>query len=253
MDPVRYTVSNGVEEWRLVPKGLYGCHGCKPVVTGFTFVELLIAATMMSVLFVGLSAHLRGGIMVWRQVTATGESLQRQRVTLERLERDLANAFLYDERGGAPPAPDFGSSSMRWFTVQPGSRLSPTAVRVVAYGCRAVDGTPWLWRTAQSVGEVLAGREPSLELLMPGCDALSIRYAYRPPEGAGHTSDALEWLPRWDEGDAHQLPRLVSVSLRFGPGQYPHALLGAAWVRAPQKTIQRVFSVPAGVLKARET
>ena len=37
----------------------------------FTLVELLIAATMMSILVVGLSAHLRGGLTVWRRVTDT--------------------------------------------------------------------------------------------------------------------------------------------------------------------------------------
>src|SRR3989338_7112977 len=68
---------------------------------GFTLVELLIAATMMSVLFIGLGGHLRGGIEVWRQTTQRVDALQRQRVTLDRLERDLANGIVYDARDEA--------------------------------------------------------------------------------------------------------------------------------------------------------
>ena len=68
---------------------------------GFTLVELLLAATLISILFVGLGAHLRGGIIVWRRTTQTGEQLQRRRVAFTRLERDLANAIRYDDRGTA--------------------------------------------------------------------------------------------------------------------------------------------------------
>src|SRR3989338_7951880 len=68
---------------------------------GFTLVELLIAATMMSVLFIGLGGHLRGGIIVWRQTTQRVDALQRERVTFDRLERDLANGIVYDARDEA--------------------------------------------------------------------------------------------------------------------------------------------------------
>ncbi len=74
---------------------------------GFTFVELLIAATIMSVLFVGLGSHLRGGILVWRRATATAETVQRERVGFDRMERDLANAFAYGAtRSTCAPIPD---------------------------------------------------------------------------------------------------------------------------------------------------
>ena len=87
---------------------------------GFTLVELLIAATMMSVLFIGLGSHLRGGIAVWRQTTQRVDALQRERVALDRLERDLANSVIYDQRDtaygveeGKLPPPQFAQPPWR--------------------------------------------------------------------------------------------------------------------------------------------
>ena len=115
--------------------------------SGFTFVELLIAATMISVLIVGLAAHLRGGIIVWQRATQTTEALQRQRVALGRLERELANAIVYDERDaaygsreGQLPSPEFGAHDLRWFTVVPSGKGIST-VRFVTYECKQMGDT----------------------------------------------------------------------------------------------------------------
>jgi hypothetical protein len=83
---------------------------------------------MTSILFVGLGAHLRGGLTVWRHANTATEQLQQRRVAFERLERDLANAFVYDPRpeayGTGPgqlPAPGFASGRFSWFTAVPSS------------------------------------------------------------------------------------------------------------------------------------
>jgi type II secretory pathway pseudopilin PulG len=201
--------------------------------TGFTFVELLIAATMMSVLFVGLGAHLRGGLTVWQQATLRGEALQRQRAAFDRFDRDLANTFVYDGRDGAYgadpgklPPPRFGEDALTLFTVDrlPGGL---SAVRIVTYRCEEREGTPGLWRTSQSVGEARAKLEPAAELLLEGCSALSLRYA-QPGTGDPGT---LEWgVP--DGTGALTLPRLIRVSLELSSGAQ----------------LSRVCAVPSGTL-----
>jgi type II secretory pathway pseudopilin PulG len=201
--------------------------------SGFTFVELLIAATMMSVLFLGLGAHLRGGLTVWRQATVRGEALQRQRAAFDRLERDLANAFVYDSRGeaygteaGKLPTPSFGKDALGYFTVERMSGGLP-AVRFVTYRCEERNGTPGLWRTSQSLGEARAKLEPAAKLLLEGCTALSFRYA-RPRLDDPAT---LEWAPL-TAGALLTLPRLIQVSLERSSGG----------------RLQRVCAVPAGAL-----
>src|SRR3989338_8497054 len=198
---------------------------------GFTLVELLIAATMMSVLFVGLGGHLRGGREVWRQTTRGVDALQRQRVTLDRLERDLANGNVYAPKEaygpgeGEPPPPEFTSTSLAWYTVS--SAVKPPSVRFVTYACESSDGTTGLWRRSQPVGEARAHSEPAQELLLPDCDALSVRYAYAPLD----ESAPLEWGQEWLY--ENELPRLIEVTVRRTTGE----------------PITRLMAIPHGSLK----
>lgn len=180
--------------------------------------ELLIAATMMSVLFIGLGGHLRGGITVWRQTTQRVDALQRQRVTLDRLERDLANGIIYDSNDdaygdtvGKLLPQQFTASSMKWYTVS--SAVKPPSVRFVTYACESSDGTPGLWRASQSVGEARTHSEPAPELLLPGCETLSVRYAYAPADPTA----PLEWRQEWFF--EKELPRLIEVTVRRTTGE----------------------------------
>jgi len=195
---------------------------------GFTLVELLIAATMMSILFVGLGAHLRGGITVWRRAIATGETVQRRHVALERLEQELANAIVYDDREasygegeGALPRPRFEETGLAWFSVAPFGRRPLPAVQFVTYECAQRDGAWGLWRTSQFVGEARARQEPSPQLVLPECEQLSLQYAVFPENPA----EPLEWRSRWEE--PHRgLPRLVDMSVRFVSGDRLTRVMG---------------------------
>lgn len=188
---------------------------------GFTFIELIIAVTMFSVLFLGLGAHLRGGIMVWRRVTATGELRQQQRVSVERMRRDFANAFIYDSREDAPTTPRFGPDAFSWTTVRVGSEYASGAMEHVRYWCGSIDGKTGLWHTRQTVGEVEAGLEALAELLIPDCESMVMEFAYAPEiEG-----EPMQWSSTWEI--AGGLPGLVAVTFN---GK------------------RNLFSVPAGTL-----
>lgn len=201
--------------------------------SAFTFVELLIASTMIAVLFVGLGAHLRGGLTVWQRTTAMGEALQRQRVASDRLERDLANALVFDARkdayGGTTgqlPLPVFGDTTLSFFTVSPMGASGSPAIRFVTYACGEHGGTTGLWRTSQSVGAARArSPEPMPELLLPDCDALAFQYAYLPAPEAGQPGRQplreLEWKSAWpdDADEPLRLPRLVEVSIEVAGRQ----------------------------------
>lgn len=190
---------------------------------GFTFVELMIAATMMSVLFVGLGSHLQGGLTVWHRATATAERLQQQRVAWERLERDLAHAIVFDKRLAAYgetenklPLPTFGETTLAFFTVSSSAARQPATVQFVTYACDTRGGATGLWRTSQSVGQARARNpEPVPQLLLPACEALAFQYAY-----LRLASEELTWESTWPEPDnadePWRLPRLVEVSIRAG-------------------------------------
>ena len=208
---------------------------------GFTLVELLIAATMMAVLLVGLSAHLRGGITVWQRATTTVERLQRQDVALDRLASDLANSLIDDPRpesyGGAPgqlPVPHFTATSAAWYAAQPAAPGRVPSVRFVSYACAARDGTQGLWRTSQSIGEVRTNTEPVPELLMPGCESLTFRYGTQAATDS-HQPDWLAWIEEWPNA-LQAMPRLVEVSMQLAGGHQ----------------VMRLLTIPIGTVHAPE-
>jgi len=208
---------------------------------GFTFVELLIAATMMAILFVGLATHLRGGIMVWQRVTETSERLQRRRVAVEQLERDLSNAFLYDDRDasygtppGTLPAPEFGADHLILFTIQPHTRMQ-SSVRVVRYTCEEQNGIQGLWRMSQSIREAWTSpAQPPQSPLLPDCESLTLQYAYLPSEELESVAwEDLTWSPQWLRDAKRKLPRFIEMTIRL----------------KSDREIHRVFVVPVGVLE----
>lgn len=209
---------------------------------GFTLVELLIAATMMSVLMVGLSAHLHGGLTVWRRATDGGESMQRLRVGWERLERDAANAVRYAESAqygqevGMPPPPRFERSSAAWYAVMGRTAEGLPTVRYVQYLCDDRDGVQGLWRLTQTVNQARTHQTPAAELLMLGCEALTFRYA---SEGPPEQPEPLLWSPLWEEPELY-LPRLIEASMQLADGRQVIRLLAM-----PIGTLPRPEQPPA--------
>ena len=218
-----------------------------PERAGLTLVELLIAAMMMSILFVGLSSHLRGGIMVWRRITQTGDTLQRQRVAVDWLERDLTNAFLYkDERIDVPlPAREFTNSRLAFVTLQPSADQGPAKVRYVTYECTDHDGVKGLWRTSQSIGEARAKREAKPVLLLPHCEGFTVRYAYLAADQSA--PKPLDWHDEWKPDPKDKIPRLLQISLQMTQQNAPQGVQDVATQR-----VQGTSMLPVGELMTFE-
>ncbi len=203
---------------------------------GFTLVELLVAVTMLSVLFVGLGGHLRGGIVAWQRVQEVGDAVQRRRVAWDRLARDLAHAVVYDARqevyGDGPdqlPPPVFGGDALAFYTVRSETYGQLPEVRFVTYRCQAEGGGSGLWRESRGVQETGPG-DPAL--ILPGCETLDVVYAYLPEEGSG--SEKLRWQAEWPDPDGAEplaLPRLMRVTLRVDGG----------------RPMSRLLTIPSGV------
>jgi len=214
-------------------------------ITGLTLVELLMAATVFSILLMGLSPHLRGSVMVWRQTTSTAEQLQHTRVAFDRLGQDLSNAFLFDPTGSWTPPPLFAADRLQFYTVRPSWAVPKPSDQIwfVTYELSQTDeGTTALLRSAQTVREVASSLSgTSAEALAP-LEGWSIRYGYvpeevEPEEGAG-PPPSLQWLAGWN--DLTHLPKLVEVSATFGEG--------SAFLRE----IRQIFIIPSGSVQPSE-
>ena len=202
--------------------------------SGLTFVELLMAATIFSILMVGLSTHLRGGIVAWRRATVTIDELQQRRMALERLTQDLANGVVVETRPDSPVA--FGPEALAFYTVQPVRGMSQDNARVwlVTYHLQQTAETKALVRQAQTIRQAQARLEPQTTQLLAHVERLTIRYGSL-PEG---NEPQIVWRTSWD--DRSQFPQLLEMTVELnGPPILP-------------RTIRAVVVAPSGSLKLTE-
>ena len=218
---------------------------------GLTFVELLLAVTMVAILFVGLGTHLRGGIVVWQRVTQSTQARQGVRMAIERMNRDLTGAFIFDDHPEAyatqtewalAPA-ELNNDSIAVYTAASRQWDEPSSVRRVSYWCGRVGEQTGLWRSSWSVAQVRAKKGPDPELILADCEGLSLKYAYLRSDDPDRQSEPVEWHTAWQETPKF-LPRLIDVTLTVAGRPSPQ---GSA---AARRTLETIMMVPVGVLKA---
>ncbi len=217
---------------------------------GLTFVELLLAVTMVAILFVGLGTHLRGGIAVWRRVTQSTEARQGVRAAIDRMSRDLSGAFIFDDRPEAYAAQtewalapaELNGNSVAVYTAASRQWDESSSVRRVSYWCGRSGEQTGLWRSSWSVAQVRAKQGPDPELILADCEAHSLKYAYLRSDDPGRQSEPIEWRAAWQETPKF-LPRLIDVTLTVAGRPDPQGNAAA------RRTLETVMMIPAGVLK----
>ncbi len=184
---------------------------------GLTFVELLIAITIFALIGVGLSAHLRGALTVWRRSQQEGEQAQRLRVVWARLSRDLANAVVIDASQDPIRPMVWDTDTMRFWTMEPGPAAAGGDWRVteVTYTLERSDSpaAPKKDSEFQLVREARAypSGEPSKIALLPSVKSWEIQYPHQEEQPV---DGQIQWNFRpvaWHGKGV--LPRAVKVTI----------------------------------------
>jgi type II secretory pathway component PulJ len=201
----------------------------RPAKRGITFVELLIAALVFSILVAGLSLHLRGGIVAWRRSTLTLDKIQRIRVALDTVESDLSNAFIPDPGASWQPVNDFSSEAMRFYIVRQIKGAKPGAGEVlfIEYQLEKIGKKNVLSRTARSMSQAHLGIEAAPSYLLEDIDRIRLRYGY-PPDN----EDEIDWRDAWAE--KNKLPLVLEFTIE------------GSWEASLPKIIKRIFLIPMG-------
>lgn len=202
---------------------------------GLTFVELLMAATIFSILLVGVSGHLRGSMVAWRRAVSFTDDLQQARVSLAQLEGDLSHAFAFGELPAWEPHPVFTNTELQFYTIAPRPQAGEGdagSVRFVTYTLDTADEVTSLTKTSQTVQEAHADpahRTAEPQRLLQPVESWSVEYGWLP---AG--ASTMEWTTPWDH--PNQLPKLVKITVRLSR-PFP-----------TQRQLRVVVTIPAGTL-----
>ena len=199
---------------------------------GLTFVELLVASLIFSLLLVGLTGHLRGGLTAWRRSVTTMDDLERVDALLNQCTQDFANAVLLDARPDAPLRPLFTADAVHMASIvrSRGPSGAGTDVQWITYAVGDQPQGRRLLRSAQPLQAAIAGEPPAWQPLPAEMEQLAVRYGYL----SATSGTEVEWRPSWD--DAAHLPRLVEVTLQR-----------STMTLRPQ-VLRRLLVIPGGAL-----
>ena len=78
--------------------------------TGFTFIELIIAVTIFAIIAVSIYSTFNAGIRIWLRTSPMIEANQSLRVFFDTISLDLKNSVAYYDTSGALVKPGFGEA-----------------------------------------------------------------------------------------------------------------------------------------------
>lgn len=179
---------------------------------GFTFVELLIAVTIFSIVATGIYQVLKKGIEVWSRGRADIARIREIRVFTAVITSDLANALPYcpvaEEKGGGL---GFGSDAIS-FASSVRAYEAPVLygqLARVTYYLDASRGS--IQRVASTAKDGFGVQAARGETVLSGVKSLSFEYVY---EAAGQTGSTI-WNSSWPQDASGKLPRAVKINIVF--------------------------------------
>jgi type II secretion system protein J len=169
---------------------------------GFTFLELLIAVTIFSIVAVAIYSSFNVGIRAWGKTEGSYKIRQEARHSLDTMGRELRCAVkltLKDPAGAEIDSFEGSSAKISFW------RPTKEGVSKVTYlfdkEARA------LYYISQPYKEALAGAEGVKSLLASGVSDLKVKYAYL-------DGDDVVWQDGWKDKD-HGIPMGVKAALSY--------------------------------------
>ena len=173
---------------------------------GFTFIELIIAVAIFSVISLVVYSAFYMGIKAWRR--SQGErDVQEIRLGLLKIEKELKRTFFFSQ------APFNGSSSEIVFPLT-FSDIDKDRMHIISYDVKKDGdaGLSMLVRKEKIFSEELDQSEGSSKEIFDSMNSIKFEYAYKP----GLSSDGFEWRDYWDGEGQGGLPSGVRISLELG-------------------------------------
>jgi general secretion pathway protein J len=187
--------------------------------SGFTLLELLVAITLMAMLAVGIWAVLSISIRSWNRGADAIDASQRQRSTLDMVQKQIASMYpLYAPSGidgAVQPSVIFSGTenSLRFVSLNSLQLFDDSGLMLVSYEMdQNAEGKPFLAEkemryTGQSLDQSGLGNSKSISVFD---GLLNCNFEYYDP---GDADNPAQWVATWDGSALNRLPAAVRMTM----------------------------------------
>ena len=177
---------------------------------GFTFIELMLAASIFAIVALAIYSTFGSGISVWKKTEKTQNLYQDIRLVLNKMAYDLENAVLYSEPEEEEELSNFAGerNEISFFTIVDVFQKLPThqQLRRIAYSLD--ESTRMLLRQELTYPEsVQEAYEKEPEEIAAHISNLTFFYYYENKDD----EPPYEWMDSWDP--AQGIPQGVKIEL----------------------------------------
>ena len=174
--------------------------------TGFTFVELLIALLIFSIIVVSLYSAFGVGLAAYRKGECVASLYQSIRLALDSMALDLRNSYKFSQDNSGFAAEE---GKLSFYTLK---KINPSAHKDVFQICRM----EYQFEEARLLRKIFAGRlafsddvDINADILLDNLTQFSIEFPYQ----GGEEDEAVLWQDFWLQLD--KLPLAVRISLEI--------------------------------------
>ncbi len=199
--------------------------------TGFTFIELLIALTIFSIIAASIYYTLNAGIKVWQRGNILIGENQRMRIFFDAISKDIRNAISFS---GIPS--EWTEESVSFHTiidVSSATKPHREPVRRIYY---FDDKKGELKRARVIQKEGFDEKYVDEEVLLDNLEDVGFEYAYE-------SGEEYEWKDEWEFEDEDEdiIPRGVKIKVKLKNG-----------AEDKEKTFEKIVFIPISKLGEEE-
>ncbi|MBI5873947.1 MAG: prepilin-type N-terminal cleavage/methylation domain-containing protein [Candidatus Omnitrophica bacterium] len=143
---------------------------------GFTLVELLLAASISSVVMLGVYSVFRSGLFAYNKIDSASAVYQSSRMLLSKLETDLKNSFIYTRNDSFFKG---GRNFIEFFTISDRLNQDGEASSFVCRGRYVFDGEVLKYSYPCGSDSLKTNETQGPEELILGVKDISFKYAYK--------------------------------------------------------------------------
>ncbi len=198
---------------------------------GFTFLELLIAVTIFSIVAVAIYSSFSVGIRAWRKTEESYKVRQETRHALDMMARDLRCAIKFTQKDPENPLIEIDSFDGSAGEVSFWRATTEGVFKITYKLVKEENESKALYRISQTYEQLAKDELGSGSIVVGGLSNFELKYAFK-------NEEEIDWGDDW-QGQGANIPLGVRVILYFPAGDEEKSVGFSETILIPTGTVKK--------------